>query len=177
MTEHPDRETLEAFVTGALPPAETDETTRRLEAHLSRCDDCAAALAREARLEEALIETAAFVADRPRPAPLRRRAFWATLAATPVAAAAAWLMVVGGGRQPVSPAFAPETVAPRTVALAAAVVGALPVCGGAAGQRLCARAAQRRGLAFRSGERIVVPRYEGMAWAAFDLPGATRLIP
>jgi anti-sigma factor RsiW len=81
---HPDATELAAFVAGELagPPL------ARFEAHIASCDDCAAQLAREARIELALIELAAA------PAARRRRGLRAAVGAVVIAAAAAALLVV-----------------------------------------------------------------------------------
>lgn len=51
MSEHPTMTVIESFVLGALP----DPDTERFVAHVSACDRCSLALAREARLETALL--------------------------------------------------------------------------------------------------------------------------
>jgi hypothetical protein len=164
---HPLPETLAAFVMGGTTPAEE----RDLELHLASCASCAAALATEARLEEVVQATASHrrVHPAPRPRPASRRRLWATLAATPVAAAAAWLMVAGTR---VTPERAPTAISTATTAAVSAT--ALTTCARGAGQRRCVRAAHKHGLAVQTGTRVLVPRYERSLWPAFDLQGVAR---
>jgi hypothetical protein len=163
--KHPEPEMLAAFVMGGTTPAEE----RELELHLGNCADCAAALAVEARLEEVVHDTADHrrAHPAPRPRPVRRRRLWATLAATPVAAAAVWLMVAGGRAR-----VQPEPTA--TTFRAGFSAGALPTCARGLSQRLCVRAAHQQGLAVRAGEQMLVPRYERPPWPALDLQQVAR---
>jgi hypothetical protein len=88
MADHPDATELAAFVAGELagPPL------ARFEAHVASCDGCAAQLAREARIELALIELGSELAAAP--AARHRRGLRAAVGAVVIAAAAAALLVV-----------------------------------------------------------------------------------
>jgi anti-sigma factor RsiW len=122
MAFHPDD--LDLYVMDALP----DERRTVVEAHVASCAECAAALAREARLELQLLELVA-AADaatdetqaaplsiaRPAPAPRRsksptrrrrRRAVWSAIAAAAVVAAG----VLGALRLWPRPPSAPEQI-------------------------------------------------------------------
>lgn len=85
---------LEAYVMGALGGSAAEE----LEAHAAECEECAAALAREARMEMAFEQVAKQAAARPvveMVARARRAAAYG--AAGVVAMAAAVLLWVGAG--------------------------------------------------------------------------------
>ncbi len=95
-TSHLSRDDLALYVMGALEP----EPSAALEQHVAACSACAAALAREARLEVALHEVGASL-ERPRARPTRsiRRAAIAALAGAGALAAGylAWIARPGHG--------------------------------------------------------------------------------
>jgi hypothetical protein len=127
MSEHPDPASFEHFIMGTL-----DDTERgQFERHAAACERCAAALAREARLELALVELAAM------PAAPRRRAARALWAAPMLAAAAAllvWWRVERGAPFGPHPA---DALAPPSGPVVCSVVRE---------RAACIAAAHRRGL-------------------------------
>jgi hypothetical protein len=155
-TDHPTREILAAYVSGAGEPA----GDLQVEAHVAACAACAAALAAEARLEEALYDVAAAAAPvgRVRRSEVVGPRHRARLVAALVvgAAAAALLLVVWRAPAPV--------VAPPATSLAVEQDGAGPglvFCPKSGVADACVREAQRRGLAvLNASYRVLVPRYE-----------------
>ncbi|HWM87307.1 MAG TPA: hypothetical protein VNO33_15755 [Kofleriaceae bacterium] len=102
MTEHLSDTEIEEFVLGQLAAARLDS----FEAHASACEECAGRLAREARLELALIEVRA---ARPRPAVTRRAAAVATLV---LAAAVLLLYLRVGDDSPERARSIPNVICP-----------------------------------------------------------------
>ena len=109
--EHLSRTDIEAIVMGT---ASADDRARR---HLRDCPDCAAQLAREARLEEALHESMAGAgrgdAQVARPAALH--VLWPAAAALAIVAAGAWFV---GSRPSGAAPTRPAVGAPATSAAA-----------------------------------------------------------
>ncbi len=136
MSGHPHPEAFEHYVLGLLDAGAQGE----LEAHLGACPACAAALAREARLELALMEVAR--APVSLKATRARRLRLGAAAAAVAAAAAAVLLVVGtppGGEQ-----------RPRLVD-----------CSDPRSADACLAGAQYDGLlTIGPGNELVVPRYD-----------------
>jgi len=127
MTEHPDATELEQFVRGQLD----DGPRQRFEAHLGSCGACAAALAREARLELALVELATVEAAcpaAPRPSVARRRSLQLA------AAAAAIALLILAIRTGTAPPGAIARTSPNVT------------CPAGAAQAACVRSAHRHGL-------------------------------
>jgi hypothetical protein len=110
MPDHVAASEIEEFVIGAL----TEDRRARFEEHVASCDECGERLAREARLELALVEVAAA-------APRRRRSLAARTAwAAPIAVVAVVIAftlrddhrgVAGGGRARVVCADGPDQLA------------------------------------------------------------------
>jgi anti-sigma factor RsiW len=123
MTEHVSDAEIEEFALGELPAARLSS----FEAHVSRCDDCAARLAREARLELQLAEVHSTA---PAPAVHRGLVSRRNAAALATLALAATVLVLVLRRPHEQPAAAIPNI----------------VCPDGADQRDCVRRAQRRGL-------------------------------
>jgi len=133
---HLSAQQLELYVIDALPA----ESARALEHHASRCAECAAALAAEARLEVALAE----VARQPR-SPRR----WRIAAATVAAAAAGVVALIATHRVTEPVAASPSCLAAPTAA--------------------CEQFARAHGLALLTSRGLEIPRYEMLSPGAKEM--------
>jgi hypothetical protein len=149
--EHPHEQAFVDFVMGTIEPAES----HALEAHVSRCEACAARLAREAKVELALAEVARTEeASTPRAASssgagaadtrhVKRP--WRLSRALPLAAAAAAVWAAFAHRTPSAEASGPI---PNVV------------CPDGAAQDECIERAHRHGLFVAYPPRADAPRFE-----------------
>jgi anti-sigma factor RsiW len=138
MATHLTAELIEEYVIGALE----GDSARFVEAHVDGCADCAALLAKEARLEAALHEVADLANVVPLAAKRRRR--W-PLAAAGAALAAGLVVVVGLMERP-----PPAEKAPRVLQ-----------CTGAQDARDCVARGQFDGvITIGPDKQLVVPRYD-----------------
>ena len=138
MASHLTEDLVEQYVIGALE----GDSARFVESHVEACADCAALLAKEARLEVALHE----VADLSNVVPLgaKRRRRWPVAAAVGALAAGA-LVVVGLGERPPPAEKAPQ----------------VRDCDAAEDPSGCVARGQFDGvLTIGPGKQLVVPRYD-----------------
>ncbi len=153
MHEHPEHETFERYVHGALEPP----LAAALEAHVATCARCAAQLGHEARLEMALAEVAA---AGPRRAPRGTGRTWLGVGLGALAAAAAAVLVVARSGAPMSS----EAI--------------LYACPDDALAERCVASARRHGRVIEYPRaQLVVPRYEAMDLAAPALDARPRRLP
>lgn len=138
MTKHLTPDLAEEYVIGALE----GDSARYVEAHAEACPDCAALLAKEARLEAALYEVGALANVVPLAARRRRR--W-SIAALGAAAAAAVLLVLGLAERP-----PPAEKEPRILK-----------CDGATNPGECMAQGQFDGvITIGPDNQLLVPRYD-----------------
>ncbi|MCC6335277.1 MAG: zf-HC2 domain-containing protein [Myxococcales bacterium] len=104
MASHLTPDLVEQYVIGALE----GDSARFVEAHVEGCADCAALLAKEARLEAALYEVGELANVVPLAAQRRRRRL--SVAAAVVAVAAGLLLVVGLSERPPPPEKRPRVL-------------------------------------------------------------------
>ncbi|MEW5740612.1 MAG: zf-HC2 domain-containing protein [Myxococcota bacterium] len=139
MATHLTRELVEEYVIGALE----GDSARFVEAHVEGCAECAALLAKEARLEAAMYEVGELANVVPLAGQRRRRRL--SVAAAVVAVAAGLVLLVGLTERPPPPEKSPRILE----------------CGGVEDPGACVARGQFDGvITIGPGNQLLVPRYD-----------------